>query len=203
MKLIGNYTSPFVRKITIMLMEKGILFEFVNENPWLESSQMADYNPLGKVPALAVSENEVWYDSPIIASWLELQDKPPFFVPKAPMAALRIRQLEALADGLCEAALMIVREQLRAPEKQCESLLTRQRKKIHQGLDELEQAAAKGEELNGEQINLADIACGCMLGYLNFRHISPDWCVNRPALVKLAEKLFQRDSFARTRPPAP
>lgn len=203
MKLIGSYSSPFVRKITIMLMEKGITFEFVNENPWLEGSHAANYNPLGKIPALAVSADEVWFDSPVIASWIEQQGQSPSFIPAEPMDALRVRQLEALADGICEAAQLIVREQMRPPEKQSEELLTRQRQKVERGLDALEKTAAQGEWLNGQHISLADIASGCMIGYLNLRHVAPNWCVNRPALVKLVEKLFQRDSFARTAPPTP
>jgi glutathione S-transferase len=50
MKLIGSYTSPFVRKISILLLEKGITFEFVNELPYNADSGVARYNPLGKVP---------------------------------------------------------------------------------------------------------------------------------------------------------
>lgn len=56
MKLIGSYTSPFVRKISVMLLEKGIVFEFVNESPYAEQNGMAQYNPLGKVPALVTDE---------------------------------------------------------------------------------------------------------------------------------------------------
>ncbi|MBN0742324.1 glutathione S-transferase N-terminal domain-containing protein, partial [Pseudomonas aeruginosa] len=52
MKLIGSYTSPFVRKISVILLEKRIPFEFVNESPYSESNGVARYNPLGKVPAL-------------------------------------------------------------------------------------------------------------------------------------------------------
>ena len=53
MKLIGSYTSPFVRKISILLLEKGIEFEFVNEQPYNVENGVAQYNPLGKVPALS------------------------------------------------------------------------------------------------------------------------------------------------------
>ena len=56
MKLIGSYTSPFVRKISILLLEKGIEFEFVNEQPYNAENGVAQYNPLGKVPALVTDE---------------------------------------------------------------------------------------------------------------------------------------------------
>lgn len=72
MKLIGSYTSPFVRKISVMLLEKGITFEFINEQPYNAVNGVAQYNPLGKVPALITDEGEVWFDSPIIAQYIEL-----------------------------------------------------------------------------------------------------------------------------------
>lgn len=68
MKLIGSYTSPFVRKISILLLEKGIEFEFVNEQPYNAENGVAQYNPLGKVPALVTDEGECWFDSPLLRS---------------------------------------------------------------------------------------------------------------------------------------
>ena len=60
MKLIGSYTSPFVRKISILLLEKGMTFEFVNEQPYNAENGVAQYNPLGKVPALVTDEGGVY-----------------------------------------------------------------------------------------------------------------------------------------------
>ncbi|WP_437608924.1 glutathione S-transferase [Erwinia sp. V71] len=201
MKLIGNYTSPYVRKISVIMLEKGITFEFVNESPWHEGSHVPHYNPLGKVPALAVSADEIWYDSSIIAVYLEHLNIDPVLIPRDPLASLQVRQLEKLADGVCDAALVIVRHQMLPPEQQSEAELLRQRGKILRGLDELERHAAQGKWLNGEALTLADIATACTIGYLNFRRVVPNWCVDRPALIKLAEKMFQRESFARTVPP--
>ena len=65
MKLIGSYTSPFVRKISVILLEKRIPFEFVNESPYSESNGVSRYNPLGKVPALVTDDGECWFDSPV------------------------------------------------------------------------------------------------------------------------------------------
>ena len=202
MKLIGSYTSPYVRKISVILLEKGIPFEFNNESPWSEESHVPQFNPLGKVPALVDDGGECWYDSPIIAARLEILPHTPRLLPEDALQAVKVRQLEALADGVCDAALFIVREQLRPVEQQAQEEMLRQRHKIQRALDALEHEAARGEWLNGARLNLADIATACAIGYLNFRHVAPNWCVNRPALVKLAEKLFQRESFARTVPPA-
>ncbi|AIX49839.1 glutathione S-transferase [Pantoea eucrina] len=202
MKLIGSYTSPFVRKISVILLEKGIVFEFINHTPWAEDSQVPHYNPLGKVPALIDERGLTWYDSSVIAQVIELRDEAPGLLPDDALHALQVRQLAKLADGINDAAVTIVREQMRPDAQQSEEVLLRNREKIQRGLDALEAAAAKAELINTGTLNLADIATGCMIGYLNFRRVLPNWCVNRPALVKLAETLFQRESFARTVPPA-
>jgi glutathione S-transferase len=200
MKLIGSYTSPFVRKISVILLEKGITFEFINEMPYNAVNGVAQYNPLGKVPALLTDSGECWYDSPIIVQYIELLDIAPAMVSRDPKAALRMRQLESLADGIMDAGLVSVREQARPAAQQSPEELVRQREKISRGLDALEAFAADGT-LKADELNLATIATACAVGYLNFRHVSPGWCATRPHLVKLVETLFQRDSFARTEPP--
>ncbi|MCZ4059679.1 glutathione S-transferase [Pantoea sp. LMR881] len=201
MKLIGSYTSPFVRKISIIMLEKGIIFEFINASPYSEESQVPHYNPLGKVPALVADNEQVWFDSAIIAEFLALRDNAPALLPGDPLESLQVRQIEKLADGISDSALVIVREQMRPGDQQSEEVLLRNREKIQRGLDMLEKLAAEGKWLNAGQLNLATIATGCMIGYLNFRRVVPNWCVERPALVRLAETLFQRESFARTTPP--
>ncbi|HIA9644993.1 glutathione S-transferase [Klebsiella pneumoniae] len=189
MKLIGSYTSPFVRKISVILLEKRIPFEFVNESPYSESNGVARYNPLGKVPALVTDDGECWFDSPVIAQYLELLGVAPPMIPADPRAALRMRQLEAL-----------VREKARPGAQQSEQELLRQREKVARGLDRLEACAADGT-LRGDEVNLATISTACAIAYLNFRRVAPGWCATRPQLVKLVDALFQRASFARTEPP--
>ena len=201
MKLIGSYTSPFVRKISVLLLEKGLAFEFVNDPPYEAQTRVGEHNPLAKVPVLLDEHGEAFYDSRVIADYLELLPAGPRFVPDDRALALRVRRGEALADGVTEAASLLYRESLRAAGKQDEAWMLRQRDKLQQGLDALEALAQEKALLNGEQLTLADIAVGCALGYLNFRRILPNWCVGRPALVKLAERLFARESFARTSPP--
>ena len=200
MKLVGSYTSPFVRKISILLLEKGMAFEFVNEQPYSEENGVAQFNPLGKVPALVTDDGEYWFDSPIIAQYIELLGIAPEMVPHDPLAALKVRQLESLADGIMDAGLASVRELARPAAQQSELEVLRQRQKISRSLDALEGYLADGT-LKPDTLNLATIAIACAIGYLNFRRIAPGWCVDRPNLVKLAETLFLRESFARTEPP--
>lgn len=200
MKLIGSYTSPFVRKISILLLEKGISFEFVNELPYNLENGVAQYNPLGKVPALMTDDGECWFDSPIIAEYIELLNVEPQMLPSDPLARLNVRQLEALADGIMDAGLVAVRELARPPAQQSEAECLRQREKISRSLDALETHLKEGT-FSTDTLNLATIAIACAISYLNFRRIAPGWCVDRPHLVKLVETLFQRESFARTEPP--
>ena len=200
MKLVGSYTSPFVRKISILLLEKGIAFEFVNEQPYNAENGVAQFNPLGKVPALVTDDGESWFDSPIIAQYIEQLGVAPEMVPHDPLAALKVRQLEALADGIMDAGLTSVRELARPAAQQSEAEVLRQRQKISRSLDALESYLGDGT-LKTDTLNLATIAIACAIGYLNFRRIAPGWCVDRPNLVKLVETLFLRESFARTDPP--
>jgi len=94
-----------------------------------------------------------------------------------------------------------VLEGRRDADKRNEAWVLRQREKLLRGLDALEKHAASRTLLNSESLNVADIAVACCLGYLNFRRIAPGWCVEHPELIKLVERLFQRESFARTTPP--
>lgn len=113
MKLVGSYTSPFVRKLSILLLEKGITFEFINELPYNADNGVAQFNPLGKVPVLVTEEGECWFDSPIIAEYIELMNVAPAMLPRDPLESLRVRKIEALADGIMDAGLVSVREQAR------------------------------------------------------------------------------------------
>ncbi|EOA8326656.1 glutathione S-transferase [Shigella flexneri] len=200
MKLVGSYTSPFVRKLSILLLEKGITFEFINELPYNADNGVAQFNPLRKVPVLVTEEGECWFDSPIIAEYIELMNVAPAMLPRDPLESLRVRKIEALADGIMDAGLVSVREQARPAAQQSEDELLRQREKINRSLDVLEGYLVDGT-LKTDTVNLATIAIACAVGYLNFRRVAPGWCVDRPHLVKLVENLFSRESFARTEPP--
>ena len=104
MKLIVSLTSPYARKIRIVLAEKGLPFDQEVDIPWLAETHVPDFNPLGKVPALVADDGEVWYDSPVIAEYLETLGGPAL-LPADRLAALPVRQAEALADGITDAAV--------------------------------------------------------------------------------------------------
>jgi glutathione S-transferase len=200
MKLIGSYTSPFVRKIRVILLEKGVKFDFVEESPWEPGNRVSEYNPLGKVPALVTEEGETFFDSPVLASYLECAFPKPAMWPTEPLGGLRIRQVEALIDGTIDAAVAIRLELQRPEHIRVTDWLARQSAKIVRGLDALEARAAKGQWLAGDAFTLADISLGCLVFWLDFRGIHDDWREGRPALAALAARLAERDSFKQTLP---
>ena len=104
MKLIASLTSPYARKIRIAIAEKGLTCALEVDIPWLPETNVPAYNPLGKVPALVADDGEVWYDSPVISLYLETLGGPPL-MPVDRIANLPVRQTEALADGITDAAV--------------------------------------------------------------------------------------------------
>lgn len=202
MKLIGSLTSPYVRKIRVMLLEKSLPFELIVDSPWEPSTHVTDFNPLGKVPALVTDDGETFFDSNIIADYLELLGAEPRFLPEDPSVALRIRQLVMLADGICDAGVAIFLERKRATDKQNAEWILRQQGKVARGLDALETRAAGAPWLVGEAFSLADVAAACMLLWLDFRVGTVSWRDSHPALVALVDKLAARPSFVKTVPQA-
>ncbi|MDB5801709.1 MAG: glutathione S-transferase [Rhodocyclales bacterium] len=211
MKLIGSLTSPYVRKIRVALLEKNLPFEFVVDSPWETSTHVPDFNPLGKVPALVTDDGETLFDSNIIAEYIELMTELKAASPNAAsglqlfpndrLAALRVRQLVMLADGIGDAGVNIFLENRRPADKQYTEWIERQTGKITRGLDALERHASAGSRLGSDKLNLADVAAGCMLLWLDLRLASLNWREGHPALTSLVDRLAARPSFQQTTPP--
>jgi glutathione S-transferase len=205
MKLIGSLTSPYVRKIRVMLLEKNLPFELIIDSPWEPSTRVSDFNPLGKVPALVTDDGETLFDSNILAEYIESLAAPagtPQFLPSERAAALRVRQMVMLADGISDAGVAIFLERKRPADKQDAAWITRQQGKITRGLDMLEGRASADTWLGGDSMNLADIAGCCTLLWLDLRLADLAWRASRPALARLVETLAARPSFQSTIPPA-
>lgn len=202
MKLVGSLTSPYVRKIRVMLIEKGMPFEFEKDSPWEAGTHVPDYNPLGKVPALVSSQGEMFFDSNIIAEHLEIIGPEPALLPEDRRAALPVRQTVMLSDGICDAGVALFLEAKRPAEKQDAAWIARQRGKVDRGLTVLARQLSGKEWLCGNSMSLADIATGCMLMWFDFRAIHPKWRQAYPVLAQFADKLATRPSFAQTIPVA-
>jgi glutathione S-transferase len=160
------------------------------------------YNPLGKVPVFVLDDGTTLFDSRVIVEYLDTVSPVSRLIPEPNRQRIVVKRWESLADGICDAAVTIVLENKRAARQQSKDWLERQRNKVDLGLKELANELGEKTWCNGEAYSLADIATGCALGYLDLRHAAIDWRAAYPNLVKLAERLAKRPSFAETAPPA-
>ena len=202
MKLIGSLASPFARKVRIVLAEKKIEYEFEVDNPWKANAITPKFNPLGKVPVLVLDDGTALFDSRVIVEYLDTVSPVSRLIPEPSRQRIAVKRWEALADGVCDAAVAIVLENRRPLRQQNKDWFERQRRKIDLGLKELASELGERTWCNGEAYSLADIATGCALGYLDLRHAAIEWRAAHPNLGRHAEKLAKRPSFAETVPPA-
>ena len=200
MKLITSLTSPFGRKARIVLLEKKIPFQLQVENPWLPDSIVPTFNPLGKVPVLVLEDGVSVFDSRVIVEYLDHVSPVGHLIPNEPKSRMMVRGVEALADGVTDAAVLVFMEKKRAPEQQSSDWLVLQEKAMFRGLEALAEALGEKPWYLGNSMTLADIACGCMLGYLDFRFSEIEWRSAHPNLAKLSDKLATRASFKETVP---
>ena len=196
MKLVIATPSPFARKARIALLEKKLPHEVLVQNPWQTNIAV---NPLGKVPALLLDDGRVVHDSSVIVEYLETLGAPPVLIPADPALRVAHKQIEAIADGICDAVVLIVTERARPAEKQSAAWIARQGAKIPAALRELERLL-DGEFFTRHGFGLAEIASGCALGYLDLRYPELDWRAANPRLAALAARLGARASFAATIP---
>ena len=199
MRLVIATPSPFARKARVALLEKALAHELVVQNPW---QQTIAQNPLGKVPVLFRDDGRVVHDSSVIVEYLETLGAPPRLIPADPVERVTHKQVEAIADGICDAVVLIVTERSRPAEKQSADWIARQAAKIPSALDELERLLGANESFTAHGYGLAEIATGCALGYLDLRYPELDWRDARRALTALAARLAERASFAQTLPKA-
>lgn len=197
MKLVIATPSPFARKARIALLEKKLAHDVVVQNPWQTS--IAD-NPLGKVPVLYLDDGRVVHDSSVIVEYLETLDASPALIPTA--GRVMHKQVEAIADGICDAVVLIVTERSRPAEKQSAEWIARQAAKIPKALDELERLLGTSDSFTAHGFGLAEIAAGCALGYLDLRYPELDWRAQHSRLRRLFAQLSARASFQQTQPSA-
>lgn len=200
MKLIGSYTSPYVRKTRVVLAEKKIDYEFVIDSPWLADNGVESLNPLGKIPVLVLDDDSTLFDSRVIVEYLDGVTPNNKLIASSGRERALIKRWEALADGLIDAAVAVLLESRRPDGERSPSWMARQRDKIDRALGVLGEDLGENAWCHGNAISLADVACGCALGYLDFRFPDIDWRGAHPNLERLLDKLMQRASFQDTVP---
>ncbi|MGE5027369.1 MAG: glutathione S-transferase [Betaproteobacteria bacterium] len=202
MKLIITPTSPFARKVRIVMAEKRIEFEQVVDIPWDAGTHVPDFNPLGKVPVLVLDDGHTLFDSRVIVEYLDTITPVSRLIPEGNRQRIAVRRWEALADGISEAASIIFMEKKRPEAQQSREWIVRQEQKVFRGLEVMAEELGDKNWCTGEFFNLSDIATGCALGYLDLRFPEIEWRRSHPVLARLADKLSQRPAFKDTLPQA-
>jgi glutathione S-transferase len=203
MKIIGSITSPYVRKVRIVLAEKKIEADFVLENVWAAETTIGLTNPLGKIPCLVMDDGSGIFDSRVIVEYADTLSPVGKLIPADGRERAAVKTWEALADGLLDAGILARLEATWRPtEQQSPAWVERQMSKIDAVLKSMSIGLGESTFCYNNQFSLADVAVGCALGYLDFRFPSLDWRAQYPNLDQLHQRLMQRQSFKDTVPPA-
>jgi glutathione S-transferase len=203
MKLIGSNTSPYVRKVRIVMAEKKLDYDYVLENVWSAGTSIAASNPLGKVPCLMMEAGDVIYDSRVIVEYLDTLSPVGKLIPTVGRERAEVKTWEALADGILDAAILARLEvtwERRTEDQRSQAWIERQLGKVETAVQAISRDLGDKPFCMGIHLSLADVAVGVALGYLDFRYPQLTWREQYPNLVKLQEKLMQRASFMDTQP---
>ncbi|MFZ3218978.1 MAG: glutathione S-transferase C-terminal domain-containing protein [Rhodoferax sp.] len=203
MKLLGSTSSPYVRKVRIVMAEKKLDYAFVIEDVWAADTRIAEANPLGKVPCLIMEGAEALFDSRVIVEYLDTLSPVGKLIPAVGRERAETKTWEALADGLLDASVLARLEATwagRTKAQRSQAWIDRQLGKVQATVTAMSRGLGEKPFCGGIHLSLADIAVGCALGYLDFRFPQLDWRTDNPNLVRLYDKLMQRPSFADTVP---
>ena len=200
LQLISATPSPYARKVRIALAEKGIPFELVTEVPWNSTTATPQHNPLEKLPVLIFEDGSSVYESRYILEVIEAKWPEPPLVPAEIWPRLAARKVEVIADGVCDASVLLFWERHRPADQQSAEWIARQRRKVDGGLRALAETAGDRDWVVGDRFGLADIATGTVLRYLDVRFPEHPWRSQYPNLVALSARLEARPSFAGTVP---
>lgn len=203
MKLIGSITSPYVRKVRVVMAEKKLDYQFIQEDVWAADTTIAASNPLGKVPCLVMEGGEAVFDSRVIVEYLDTLSPVGKLIPQQGRERAEVKTWEALADGLLDASILARLERTwpgRADGERSQAWIDRQMGKIDAALKSMSQGLGDKPFCSGIHFSLSDVAVGCALGYLDFRFPVIDWRNAHPNLARLSDKLWLRQSFIDTKP---
>ena len=202
MKLIGSLTSPYVRKVRIVMAEKKLDYQLELEDVWA-SDRIVASNPLGKVPCLVMEGGEAVFDSRVIVEYVDTLSPVGRLIPERGRERAEVRTWEALADGVLDAAILVRLEQTwsgRGEAQRSTAWMDRQLAKMDAGVKAMAKGLGEKAWCSGTHFSLADIAVGCALAYLDLRFSQIDWRADHANLARLHEKLSLRASFVDTQP---
>jgi glutathione S-transferase len=168
MILRATPASPFGRKVklaaSVLGLSGDIRVEPADTNDPADS--LRQQNPLGKMPVLLLEDGSSLYDSRVIVEYLDHRAGGGKIIPREPSARFAALRLQALADGMTEAQILVIYEgRWRPPEQHSQKWLDYQNDKIRRGLAVLE---ADPPAL-GVIPNVGHIALACFLGHRDLR----------------------------------
>ncbi|HZR37666.1 MAG TPA: glutathione S-transferase N-terminal domain-containing protein [Nevskia sp.] len=202
MKLYLSLTSPYARKVRMVVRELGLV-DLVQEavvDPWNAGADFLAANPLSKVPTLVTDKGEALPDSKLIVEYLLTRGRGLATLPRGAQRWALLRR-QQLAEGIIDAAVAMRLEQaMRPPEFAYQGWLDRQVGSINRALDALDLDA--GELLHEGPVRMVEIAVGAALGYLDFRQPQLQWRHGRERLASWYFSFAQRPSMQATQPPA-
>lgn len=205
MQLLYTVNSPYARKVRIVAIEKHVDLTLTEVVLSAADCPVGLHNPLGKVPVLVLDDGDALYDSRVIAEYLDHRTPVAHLLPQDHLAKIKVRRWEALADGVCDAAVAVMLEQRKPASQQTPGWIEKQMAKVTAGLTVLDNDLLKKKWCVNETFSLADIALGSMLGYIDLRFKqtrweSKSWQEKFPNLAKHYGVLVKRPSFKQTMP---
>ncbi len=199
MRIYHSPTTPFGRKIMVQVLETGLEVEVVSVTgtPIAAGTLPIDRNPLGKIPALELDDGRVLYDSRVISRYLDDLTGAGLYPAKPVLWDVLV--LEATADGILDAAVLMTYEaRLRPEERRYPEWVEGQWAKVARSLDAIE--AGWMTQLSGP-LDMAQVGLGCGLEYLDFRHGGRNWRAGRPKLADWQAEFARRPAMVATQPP--
>jgi glutathione S-transferase len=201
MKLYVSPASPYVRKVRVVAREAGLAARIeevvASVSPVAPNEQVSRDNPLGKLPVLIADDGSAIYDSPVICEYLDSLHSGRKLFPAVGPARWAALKLQALADGLLDAALLARYETALRPEPlRWPEWIAGQRHKIADTLNTLE----RDVDLLAGELTIGNISVACALGYLDLRFADDAWRTGRPKLDAWLVEVSKRESLRATIP---
>ena len=199
MKLYHSPTSPYVRKVMACAISRGIegQISLVTTNPHVSPPELVADNPLSKVPCLVTNDGLALFDSPVICEYLDSVGDVVPLLPTHGAGRWRALKLQAMADGIVDAAILRRQEQAKPREAGRDAVIARQLAAVGRSMTALE------AEPPARHLDLGGIAVACALGYIDFRFGDEPWRDGRPKLAAWFEDFSAQPGLARTKPQDP
>ena len=196
MKIYYSGTSPYVRKVMVCAIVRGLdgRIEKHPSNPHASPVDLLADNPLSRVPCLVADDGLSLYDSPVICEYLDSVGESAKLFPANGPARWRALKLQALGDGILDAAVPCRGEQAKPNEAARDALIARYKAAMARTVDALE------DDLPGTGVDIGSIAVGCALGYLDFRYGAEPWRPGHPKLTAWYEAFAKHPALAATAP---